>query len=89
MTSPRIDAPFFAYGMFLKGEIAFPAIAPYTERVTSGVVDGSLEERDGVYLLVLGKRGKVHGDLIEFNERSVEAAYHLNRPAPIAGPNVG
>ena len=67
-TNPNVSDPFFAYGIFRRGEIAFPRIAPYVDTVIEGAVEGTLEERDGVHLLVLGIGAKVPGDLIEFDK---------------------
>jgi hypothetical protein len=56
-TNPNVSDPFFAYGIFRRGEIAFPRIAPYVDTVVEGAVEGTLEERDGVHL---GRRDSVH-----------------------------
>ena len=79
---PSLSDPFFAYGTFRKGETAFPCIASYVASVTEGAVEGMLEERDGVHLLVLGVRRKVSGDLIEFKQDARDAYAAINALEP-------
>jgi hypothetical protein len=43
------------------------------DTVIEGAVEGTLEERDGVHLLVLDIGAKVPGDLIEFDNDAREA----------------
>jgi hypothetical protein len=77
MTGPGDPAfaNFFAYGIFRKGEIAFPVIERFVEAVEAATTRGDLLERDGVHLLDPRGLGSVEGDLIRFAFLDVNAAF--------------
>ena len=69
MKSDDIKYPFFAYGIFKKGNIGFPNIANHAKKVESENLDGGLLQRDGLPLFNPNARGKINGSLITFNNR--------------------
>ena len=71
---PRL--PFFAYGIFSPGQIAFFQIKSYVHQVTDANATGILRIRDGVPVLDETARGEVaNGYRIEFNDADAELAY--------------
>jgi hypothetical protein len=70
------NLPFFAYGLFKPGQIAFFQISDFVDHVIpSASVQGDLRIRDG--LLILNSEGKsnVHGSLITFKQGQANEAY--------------
>lgn len=69
--------PFFAYGIFRKGQISYPLIKQYIENpVKQATVKGRLLIRDGVPILDSRRNdGEVLGDLIEFISGAANDAY--------------
>ncbi|WP_131813883.1 hypothetical protein [Mycolicibacter kumamotonensis] len=71
---PRL--PFFAYGIFSPGQIAFFQIKSYVHQVTDAHVAGMLRIRDGVPVLDATARSEVvNGYRIEFDDAFAEPAY--------------
>lgn len=71
---PRL--PFFAYGIFSPGQIAFFQIKSHVRQVTDASATGVLRIRDGVPVLDATAHGKVaNGYRIEFNGADAEFAY--------------
>lgn len=68
--------PFFAYGIFSPGQIAFFQIKNYVRRVADASVNGILLIRDGIPILDADAPGETKGNLIEFNDdEDAELAY--------------
>jgi hypothetical protein len=72
-----LTLPFFAYGIFKKGEISFHCIRDYVRDVTNYVeLPFKLYVRDGIPLVDSNdKNGRTQGCLIRFDERLLEEAY--------------
>ena len=47
--------PFFAYGIFKPGQIAHFRIKDLVENTKDAEISGSLKERDGIPLLIIGQ----------------------------------
>jgi len=75
--TPDPTLPFFAYGIFAPGQIAFFQIKTYVHDVTDASVTGILLIRDGVPVLDTTAQGEVaNGHLITFNDDAdAECAY--------------
>lgn len=74
MDLPRnLRYPFFAYGFFKKGEIAFYSISNYVEESSRDCYSCSCFDKDGIPIISRGKTNKVFGDVIIFNNS--EKAY--------------
>jgi len=74
--TPNLRLPFFAYGIFSPGQIAFFQIKSYVRQVTDASATGILRIRDGVPVLDADARGEVaDGYRIEFNNADAELAY--------------
>ena len=68
--------PFFAYGVFKPGELAFLQIKDFVKTCSRGSIRGTLLIRDGLPILSLEERhGEVVGSLIHFCEYSGDEAY--------------
>src|SRR5438552_16056030 len=64
-----INLPFFAYGVFRKGELGFLSISDLVSRVVEPCsVTGSLLLRDGLPIIDPAGRSNVPGSLISFRE---------------------
>jgi len=76
--------PFFAYGIFKPGQIAYFRIKELVERTKEAKISGSLKERDGIPLLILGQNMKgVQGSLIAFKSGcDVDAYRRINQIEP-------
>jgi hypothetical protein len=73
---PDGGMPFFAYGIFSPGQIAFFQIKNYVREIAEASVAGTLLIRDGVPVLDTTARNKVvNGYRIEFNDADAESAY--------------
>ena len=69
--------PFFAYGIFKTGQLAFKELADLVDYVeASATVSGVLYERDGLPLLQKNNRGTIKGALITFRRGLGHDAYH-------------
>jgi hypothetical protein len=78
MTLPEdIKLPFFAYGIFKKGEISFHCIRDYVKDVTNDVeLSFKLYVRDGIPIVDSNDRnGRTQGCLIRFKDSLIEQAY--------------
>lgn len=73
----NIDLPFFAYGIFKKGQISHFQIKPFIKQIMENhTVDGLLRIRDGIPIIDTGDFDrKVKGDLIWFQPQNSEQAY--------------
>lgn len=76
--------PFFAYGIFKPGQIAHFRIKDLVERAKESEISGSLKERDGVPLLIIGQdMMHVQGSLITFKSGcEVDAYRRINQIEP-------
>jgi len=70
-----IDLPFFAYGVFKPGELAFFQLRDLVTRVAEADLPGGLRLRDGLPILVAGEPGSVGGALLEFAPDDRPKAY--------------
>ena len=71
-----INLPFFAYGVFRKGELGFLSISDLVSRVVEPCsVTGSLLLRDGLPIIDPAGRSNVPGSLISFREGLNSEAY--------------
>ena len=71
-----INLPFFAYGVFRKGELGFLSISDLVSRVVEPCsVTGSLLLRDGLPIIDPAGRSNVPGSLISFREGLNGEAY--------------
>jgi len=72
----QLDLPYFAYGLFKPGELAFGQIKSLVEEdPVEAQVPGALYVRDGLPLLEPKRGNSVHGSLLRFLEGSAEDAY--------------
>lgn len=70
------ELPYFAYGLFKPGELAYKQIKEFVdEKPQKKVINGSLLVRDGLPLLKLGTLEKVEGYLINFKKDVSMRAY--------------
>lgn len=67
--------PFFAYGAFRPGELAFHRLKPFVAETKREIVAGQLRLRDGLPIFVPGGSGKVSGVLLLFREGAATQAY--------------
>ena len=80
-----IKIPFFSYGLFRPGEIAFQIISKYVDfnKIEKRNIEGSLKLRDG--LIIFDEKGndKVHGYMFYFKNGMESLAYEaINRLEP-------
>lgn len=72
----RIDLPYFAYGLFKPGELAYGQLESLVDGApVKAEVSGALYVRDGLPLLKLGSMNRVRGFLLCFREDKAEEAY--------------
>jgi hypothetical protein len=79
MNLPKdINKPFFSYGIFRPGEIAFQIISEHVDlnRIENKTIKGSLKLRDGI--LIFDQQGKdfIQGYLLFFKEGAESSAYN-------------
>lgn len=86
LTFPDTTLPFFAYGVFKPGEIAFPRIASFVENVIEFDNDNNrifipykLFERDGIPTVFEENKGKTYGSIIKFYDNDAKEAYDIIR----------
>ena len=81
---PNIDRPFFAYGLFRPGQLAFIRLRELVSKVTEPApVVGSLLLRDGLPIIDPAERGHVRGVLLTFwPERATEAYDYISAMGP-------
>jgi hypothetical protein len=73
---PDISLPFFAYGLFRPGQIAYFQIRQYVQEAIAGVeVKGQLRIRDGLPMIDPDGTGAVEGVLIHFRSSAALEAY--------------
>lgn len=84
MSKPDINLPFFAYGIFRQGEIAYFQIIDFVKKAESNKsIKGKLMFRDGLYIIDKNGGVTVEGDLIWFKENKAQLAYdHINGLEP-------
>jgi hypothetical protein len=85
MTGPNdFNLPFFAYGVFRKGELGFLSISELVDKVEEPVsVKGSLLLRDGLPIINPQGGSSVPGSLITFKKGHQREAYErINRLEP-------
>jgi len=71
----RLDLPFFAYGVFCPGQLAFHRLKAIVEEARDATVTGDLRIRDGLPILDAEGHGKVSGSLLSFRPASAAEAY--------------
>lgn len=68
--------PFFAYGMFMHGELGWLRVRDYVVRVDrSATVRGRLLERDGLVILDAGRSDRAAGMILHFRQDAACDAY--------------
>ncbi|MDE2058336.1 MAG: hypothetical protein KGL31_11835 [candidate division NC10 bacterium] len=73
---PSIDRPFFAYGLFRPGQLAFFQLSDLVSAVAEPAsVAGSLFLRDGLPIIDLEGLGSVKGALLSFPPEGIAEAY--------------
>lgn len=73
----RVDLPFFAYGVFRPGELAFLRLVDDCVSVQTSSIRGELRVRDGLALLDPNGPGLVEGDLLHFRHDRQAEAYQI------------
>lgn len=69
------NLPFFAYGAFRQGELAFLRIKPFVRDLdTRAIVLGTLRVRDGLLLLSPDGTANVPGHLVTFDQHARQAS---------------
>jgi hypothetical protein len=67
--------PFFAYGLFKPGELAYPLIRKFVERKTEGEIPKAHFVRDGLALLHREMTGSTTGSALHFKTDACRSAY--------------
>lgn len=67
--------PFFAYGMFRRGELGWLRVRDFVVRLASAFVAGELLERDGLVILDPQGAGQVPGMVAFFDSQLASQAY--------------
>ena len=67
--------PFFAYGIFQPGELAFLQIREFVRKWYGIDLSGALRVKDGLPIASLNENGCIAGTLLEFNTDTSKAAY--------------
>lgn len=67
--------PFFAYGIFKPGELAFLRIKDLVEECSEFTIKGALRIRDGLPIASPDERGEIAGVLIRFRASTERTAY--------------
>ena len=71
-----ISLPFFAYGLFRPGQLAFFQLRELVSNVQPAQVPGKLLLRDGLPILVLSQgQGRIEGALLTFLPEKAADAY--------------
>lgn len=80
----NIDRPFFAYGLFMPGQLAFFQLRELVSNIIDSVeVVGCLRLRDGLPLFDHRGGGRVKGNLLTFLPGKAEEAYaHISAMEP-------
>jgi hypothetical protein len=81
---PNIDLPFFAYGLFRPGQLAFFQLRDLVHDVDDQVqVAGELRLRDGLPIIQPARRGFIRGALLTFlPDRAAEAYERITEMEP-------
>lgn len=75
---PDPTLPFFAYGIFSPGQIAFCQIKSFVRQITNATIIGRLLIRDGVPVLdAAAEDGLIVGHRIEFHAADTRLAYDV------------
>jgi len=76
MRPPRdTSLPFFAYGVFRPGELAFLQIKEFVQNCCESKTPGKLRVRDGLPIAALESYGEIDGTLIYFRPECGSSAY--------------
>lgn len=78
MNLPKdISKPFFSYGIFRPGEIAFQIISKYVDlnKIENKTIKGTLKLRDGILIFDQNGNDSIQGYLLFFNEGAELSAY--------------
>lgn len=70
-----LSLPFFAYGLFRPGELAYPLIREFVDLKSEGVLPKAHFVRDGLALLHRTQRGKTKGFVLKFRSDCCQSAY--------------
>ncbi len=72
-----IKKPFFSYGIFRPGEIAFHVLSEFVdlERIHKRTIQGSLKLRDGIVILDQNGNDQIEGYLLHFKDGFEKEAY--------------
>ena len=70
-----ISLPFFAYGLFRPGELAYPLIREFVDVKTEGELPKAHFVRDGLALLHRDQAGKTKGSVLQFKIDACRSAY--------------
>ncbi|MBM3997918.1 MAG: hypothetical protein FJ303_27830 [Planctomycetes bacterium] len=70
-----LSLPFFAYGVFKPGELAFLQIKALVENCADCSIPGTLRIRDGLPIASLEQRGEIRGARIAFRPSSERQGY--------------
>jgi hypothetical protein len=70
-----LDLPFFTYGVFKSGQIAYFRLEDFVDDTERGTADGELWERDGIPILDTRGFGETTGELLWFDSEKAEEAY--------------
>jgi len=70
-----LSLPFFAYGLFRPGELAFPLIGGGVVGKTEGRIENTTTVRDGLLLLSESEYGMTEGFVLNFDSESQQSAY--------------
>jgi len=71
----KTDLPFFAYGAFRPGQLAFHRLKPFVGKIEKATVSGELRIRDGLPILDRNGKKGVEGFVLFFNSSVSEEAY--------------
>lgn len=76
---PNITLPFFAYGIFKPGQLAYSKIRNHVAKTTKAEINYPMRHRDGVPILINRKKDhfKTKGCIITFREGQEEETYLL------------
>lgn len=70
-----LPLPFFAYGLFRPGELAYRLIRKFVEHKTKGKIHKAHFVRDGITLLHRDQPGRTNGSVLQFRSDCCQSAY--------------
>ena len=75
----NINLPFFTYGIFKPGQLAYSKIKNHVLDYTNVEINYEMKHRDGVPILIDGEKDYYHtkGSIITFKENNEKIAYHI------------